>query len=305
MKNKKNSGKKSPAKKVTVKRKALVVEKGKMRVTLDDAQPDSQEQSSSKATGERNTFAKKLRSIFNVKILPKGSKTGFKFMEGINRDIIPAQVTKLAESVELMGVIRPVVVAYLNFLGLNGIYIIDGQHLYFALLRLNMDVPYVEIEINNEEELVKHTALLNSSSKSWMLKDYIQIWSFIRPDYKKLSHYFNQYDLEVQTVASILNNRNASTGGANLIIKRGKFVIKNEERAVEILDLVTDVLKCVPRMHRNANKFFVGAYIEFLTQAGSSYDHTRFCNYLNQNKQKLTFVNGDKDNIFSFFNECL
>lgn len=297
MKNKKNDS----SKKLSVKRKALVIEKGKMRVTPDEPQTENQ---SSKTKGQRNTYSKKMRDLFNVKILEKLAKIGFKFLEGINRAIIPAQVTLLATSVQKMGIIRPIVVAYLDFSGLKGWYIIDGQHLYFALLRLNMDIPYVEIEIKNEEELVEKTALLNSSSKSWQLKDYIQIWSFIRPDYKKLSHYFNQYDLEVQTIASILSGRNAGSGGVNSVIKRGTFKVKNEDRAVQILDFVTDVLNIVPRMDRMSNKFFVGAYVEYVTQNFSTYNHTRFCNYLKKNSEKLTFVNGDKDNIFNFFNEC-
>lgn len=304
MKSKSNNGGKNSStnKKVRVQRKALVMEKGKMRVTSDD--PQTEEKSSEKKS-KRTSFSERLRSIFNVQVLDKNSTKGFKFLEGINRDIRPAQVTTLAKSVNKMGVLRPVIVADMYFNGLSGTYIIDGQHLFFALMRENMDIPYIKVEIKDAEELVERTALLNSSSRSWVLKDYIQIWSFIRPDYKRLSHYFNQYDLEVQTVASILNNRNASTGGANTIIKNGTFVVKNEAKAVQVLDYVTDVLKCVPRMDRMSNKFFVGAYIEFLTQASSSYDHTKFCNYLKQNKQKLTFVNGDKDNIFSFFNECL
>ena len=297
MKNKK----KNDSNKLTVKRKALVIEKGKMRVTPDEPQTEEQ---SSKEKGQRNTYSRKMRDLFNVKILEKVAKIGFKFLEGINRAIIPAQVTLLATSIQLMGIIRPVVVAYLDFAGLKGWYIIDGQHLYFALLRLNMDIPYVEIEIKNEEELVEKTALLNSSSKSWQLKDYIQIWSFIRPDYKKLSHYFNQYDLEVQTIASILSGRNAGSGGVNSVIKKGTFKVKNEDRAVQILDFVTDVLNIVPRMDRISNKFFVGAYVEYVTQNFSTYNHTRFCNYLKKNSEKLTFVNGDKDNIFNFFNEC-
>jgi hypothetical protein len=297
MKNKK----KNDSNKLTVKRKALVIEKGKMRVTPDEPQTEEQ---SSKEKGQRNTYSRKMRDLFNVKILEKVAKIGFKFLEGINRAIIPAQVTLLATSIQLMGIIRPVVVAYLDFAGLKGWYIIDGQHLYFALLRLNMDIPYVEIEIKNEEELVKKTALLNSSSKSWQLKDYIQIWSFIRPDYKKLSYYFNQYDLEVQTIASILSGRNAGSGGVNSVIKNGTFKVKNEDRAVQILDFVTDVLNIVPRMDRISNKFFVGAYVEYVTQNFTTYNHTRFCNYLKKNSEKLTFVNGDKDNIFNFFNEC-
>ena len=337
MKNKKNSGKKSTAKKnstkkstskkVTVRRKALTVtrtgslvesaditkfttiaekveDKGHIRDISDDG-TEAYLVSSIKPKSIGRRFLEWLSAIFNIQILPKDSKVGFKFLEGINRPITPAQVTKLAESIRKMGIVRPVVVADLDFNGLFGTYIIDGQHLYFALMRSNLDIPYIKITITSAQELVEMTALLNSSSKPWQLKDYIQVWSFIRPDYKKLSHYFNQYDLEVQTVAAILNNRTASGGGINANIKNGTFVVKNEQKAVKTLDLVTEVLKCVPRMDRMSNKFFVGAYVEFLTQAGSSYDHAKFCNYLKQNKQKLTFVNGDKDNIFSFFNECL
>lgn len=297
MKSKSNNGGKNSStnKKVTIQRKALVMEKGKMRVTPDEPTKGA----------ERNTFGKKLRSIFDVQILDKDSSKGFKFMEGINREIKPAQVTLLAKSVGKKGILRPVIVADLYFNGLSGTYIIDGQHLFFALMCENLDIPYIKIEVKDAEELVDCTALLNSTSKSWMLKDYIQVWSFIRPDYKKLSHYFNQYDLEVQTVAAILNNKNASSGGINANIKNGTFLVKDEAKAVKTLDYITDVLKCVPRMDRMSNKFFVGAYIEFLTQNAASYDHKKFCTYLKTHKQKLTFVNGDKDNIFSFFNECL
>ena len=48
--------------------------------------------------------------------LKKNSKQSFSYLAGIIRPINPAQVTKLAESVIKMGVIRPVVVAELSFI---------------------------------------------------------------------------------------------------------------------------------------------------------------------------------------------
>ena len=59
------------------------------------------------------------------------TKTGRKqlmLLAGINRPIIPNQVTKLAESLSKMGCIRPIVTAYISFLDTKGWYIIDGQH---------------------------------------------------------------------------------------------------------------------------------------------------------------------------------
>ena len=146
--------------------------------------------------------------------------------------------------------------------------------------------------------------IFTRTSKSWQLKDYIQVWSFIRPDYKKLSHYFNQYDLEVQTVAAILSGRSAGGGSINTTIKNGNFAVKNETKAVKILDYVTDVLKIVPRMDRFSNRLFVGAYVEYVSQNFSSYNHAKFCTYLKQHARELKFVNGDKENILNFFNEC-
>jgi hypothetical protein len=239
--------------------------------------------------------------MLDIKWLKQDSNQGFNILEGINRAIKPAQVTKMSISIDKMGVIRPIVVASLGYKGKKGLYIVDGQHLYFALLRLNLPIPYVVINVNNDEELVDRLALLNTTSKSWTLSDYIQVWAYINPDYKVLQHHIKRSDLEVSTVASVLQNQ--PTSSMTSFIKKGTFNVKNVDRAVEVMDYVTDYLKVIPRQDRTENKKAVVCYLTHVLHNGERYDHKKCLNYLKANKKRLEFLNASKEDVLEFFNE--
>jgi hypothetical protein len=243
-----------------------------------------------------------LDKLFSIKVLKAVASKGFRFLDGVNRSVIPSHVTKMATSVSKIGITRPVVVAYFEYKGVKDYYVIDGQNLYHALLRLGLDIPYRVITVDNEQDMVEKIALLNTSSKTWTLLDYVTAWSYIKDDYKKLNHYFNVYDLEMATIASILHGYSGSSN-ANItkVIKEGSFNIGNLEKAVNILDFTTDVLNIVPRLDRNANRTFVSAYTGFVSNNYDSYNHSKFCTYLKKNAQKLEFVNADKQMIVDFF----
>ena len=126
------------------------------------------------------------------------NKKSVMYLAGINRPIIPYHVTKLAQALTMMGIIRPIVIANISFMsGIPGWYIVDGQHLFNALLRLGMDIPYVFIDVKDKKDLVEKIALLNASSKTWSLQDYVTAWSSLENDYVKLNNYFNIYDLAI------------------------------------------------------------------------------------------------------------
>jgi len=115
---------------------------------------------------------KAITSIKNleIKMLSKSSAVKVHLLAGINRGVSPGHVTKIAESISKKGVLRPVIMAYIDFIdGIKKLYIIDGQHLYFAILRFNIDIPYALVDINTKEDLIETLALLNASSKSWAM----------------------------------------------------------------------------------------------------------------------------------------
>lgn len=236
----------------------------------------------------------------NIKIMPKDGK-GFDFLISLNRILRPGKVTVLAKAIEKMGVIRPIVAAEFTYLGKKGLYIIDGQHLYHALLRNNMDFPYVEIKITDDMDLVETMATLNNTSKSWALVDYIQAWSYVNPNYKILMKHFNTYDLEILQIASILHSNkvlvmDSSTSKA---IKNGQFNVTNEEKCIKLFDCITDTLKIIPRMDRMSNKTFVSAYVDYYNST-KKYDHHKFLEFLKKNIKKLQFVTADKDTLADY-----
>ena len=242
----------------------------------------------------------------DLKVMFKDGK-GFDFLIALNRNIKPSQVTDLAESINKMGVIRPIVVAEFTYLGKKGLYIIDGQHLYHALLRNNMDFPYVEIKIHDDEDLVNKIAMLNSSSKSWTLLDYIQAWTYTNPHYKTLMKHFNTYDLEILQIASILHsNKVAVTTDGNIskVIKSGQFNVINEEKCIELFDYITDTLKIIPRMDRMSNKTFVSAYVDYYNST-KDYDHDQFLQFLKDNHKQLQFVTIDKNTLADFLKRSI
>lgn len=233
----------------------------------------------------------------------KDSSRGLQFLDGINRPICPAQVTKLAKSVNKMGCIRPVVVAELDFItGKKEKYIIDGQHLTHALIRNSADIPYVIIEIKDMRELVENIALLNASSKSWSMLDYMTAWCALSDDYKKLRRYRNTYDIDLCVLSSILSNYGGTTGGGvNSRLKRGDFKIIEEEKNLKIINELTEALKIIKRGNRNQNKYFCTEYVSFVTNKGASYNHKLFLKKLADKKQELLLVTQEEGKLCEIF----
>jgi hypothetical protein len=239
------------------------------------------------------------KTVLEIKTLKITGTKGFSLLAGVNREIIPQHVTKLTTSLDKMGVIRPVVVATFDFLdGTMTTYIIDGQHLYHALMRVGWDVPYKTIEIKDTVDLAEHLALLNNSSKSWQMKDYIKVWSNVNKDYVKLNKYFNTYDIELSQVAEILMNNtcNGTVGGSHIStsIKKGEFRIDDEKRGTMLLNYITDALKIVKRMDRMSNKLFIASYVNFVNTY-DGYDHKQFLANLKLNKDKFKTITQDPE----------
>jgi hypothetical protein len=246
----------------------------------------------------------------DIKVL--GPKQSLSYLTGINRPIRPDQVTKLATSLNKMGNIRPLVVATISFItGKATKYIIDGQHLFNALLRNGLPIEYVEIKVDNLTDLVEKIALLNSSSKSWTLVDYITAWSCVIEDYKKLFKYYNIFDFEINMLAAVLAGKNiaSSPNGASTSmcksIKLGNFRITDEAKHVQILNDLTDILNIIPRMGRIENRYVCNEYVSFRRTVGSKYTHDTFLKNLALHKQKFILATQEPDKLSEMFKKLV
>jgi len=236
------------------------------------------------------------------------AKKGFSILAGINRAINPSQVTKLSNSIDSIGIIRPVVVSTITFIDNKPVkYIIDGQHLYMACLRLGIDIPFIEIDITDIKDLVEKIALLNASSKSWILRDYVQAWKPVNSDYLILDQLFQMYDIEMSQLAQILHYNNGGKSNAagnsvmSKILKEGTLKIKNLVITKIILNRITDALKIVPRIDRVSNKSFISAYCEYAQHP--LYDHVSTLKYLKANKIKFALSTNDPEEFNKLFSE--
>jgi hypothetical protein len=246
-----------------------------------------------------------------MQIQTLAKKKKLHLLPGINRPVCPSQVTKLADSINRMGNIRPIVVAELEFIdGRLLEYVIDGQHLLHALIRNNLPIEYVKITISSIEDLIEKIALLNSSSKSWKLSDYVNSWAYINKDYRKLNKYFNIYDFELSFLAAVLSNREVkkTAGGDDSVtskLKSGRFEIVNEKTNVEILNNLTDILKIIPRLDRVRNRYVCSEYVAFYRTNIKTYNHDKFLKSLSKNKEKFILATHETDQLVEMFEKLI
>lgn len=236
----------------------------------------------------------------SIKWITDTSRVKLNYLAGINRPINPGHVTKLAKSLEKIGTVQPVVTAQLSFItGKPEFYIIDGQHKFNALIRNGSPIPYVLIDVKDKEDLIEKIALLNASSKSWCMLDFVTAWSSLIPDYVKLNHYFQVYDIELVTVAATLANNIPHTD-INKKIKSGGFRIINEAENVKILDNLTDLLKVIPRMNRFENKYVCHEYIKF-RRVTKDYDHAKFIKNIDKHKDLFVLATQQEGKLSELF----
>ena len=188
----------------------------------------------------------------------------------MNREIMSNHATKMAESIEAMGVIRPVVCCQTNEIdGINKLWVLDGQHLLTGLQRLEMEVPYTVIPVTNELDIVKKMGMLNSSSKSWSLMNYVNAYKMLLPDYMQLFKLKNLYDIEVAMLAAICGlNSSYDAGGGSRIIKEGGFKVINNDTAKMCKNL-SGLFLAMPGIEHTLKRKFLRAMLN----SGSSYNH--------------------------------
>jgi len=207
----------------------------------------------------------------------------------MNREIDSKHVQKMIASIRKMGVLRCVIACNTNIIeGTNKTYIIDGQHLATALEREGQPIPYIEIAVTSEADLIEKMAYLNNSSKSWDLMNYINAWKMIQPDYMKLFKWKNMYDIEITMLAAIGVN-NAGLRTSTQSIKTGDFKITNPN-AEDMCKAFNDIFLKIGMSERSVKFQFLTAFL----QAYGSYNHAKVIANLDKHlKTVKLMLNGD------------
>ena len=262
-----------------------------------------------KAEERQAAFEKLLKGIkfdlgkINLKYLVPNSKKGFSILAGINRDIEPNHITTIATGVlTFKQCIRPIVVAKINWIdGTDKYYIIDGQHLYHALIRLGASIPYTVVTVDNEQDLIEKIAFANYSSKSWVLGDFIKAWSFIRPDYVTLNQLIATHNIQARTIVSCYMPSYGKS--CSKVIKSGTFKIEDKKGGDRLIKQLEDCLSICPRGSMWDIERFSNAALKVMRN-NKHYNHAQFIAYLKKHKSKLSLLFADQNAILDFLNNA-
>lgn len=224
--------------------------------------------------------------------------------DSLNREVAPSQANKLSKSMLKMGNLRAIIVVKMKYKSnIYKYYILDGQHLYTALLSLKAsEIPVVEVSVESIPSLVEKIAMLNSSSKAWQLKDYVIAWSNIHNDYNTLLELQQKYDLEYSMISAICTGVDMKSGTpGSSIIKSGKFRIKNLETSEQKLSDINEILNQLPRMDRAANRYFVLSLVNVFNEVNYTRQHHRkLLRFVRSNRDILKFALNNVSELKSF-----
>ena len=160
---------------------------------------------------------------------PEINKTNkFKFLPN-NRPIDETHVNTLVESLKACGSFHGyIIIIKTKCLSDNNrpeYYIGDGQHRMMACAKLGIPFNYEVVSLVDDtlDNLVKYISLLNDSSKTWSLPNYLNAYAMLDiPGYAKLNVAFTEHGLTTSDLISIYNP-NKSLPHATKEFKLGKF----------------------------------------------------------------------------------
>jgi hypothetical protein len=150
--------------------------------------------------------------------------------------------------------------------------VIDGQHRLAAAKELDLPVYFLV----SEEADLKTTQAVNTSSRKWSAKDYVDSYAAAGDnEYIYLQQFIETFSLPVSTALFLLSGvrRTGLAGGGKLLsnMKEGKYRVMSPERGAEIARWMA-TLRPYCTFNPNANRDFVAALAEMYTHERFSFD---------------------------------
>jgi hypothetical protein len=204
-----------------------------------------------------------------------------------NRPINKYKVARIAESIEEddQSAFRPILVDK-NF------GIIDGQHQFKALMKLERPIYFVQ----NPDASLRSIALLNSFTTSWGLANYAHFYAKqgLKP-YQEVIQFAEKYHVSISLAVGALTMTFHGMSNLKNDFKEGVFQITHREEAVVLMDEVTELR---PFLIGNtiADREFYRAYIILRSQI----DFTVLRDTLAQKRLKIEPRSVKKDYLREF-----
>ena len=93
---------------------------------------------------------------------------------------------------------------------------------------MKMEIPYVIVPVGDSIDIVNKLTLLNSTSKSWGVQDYIHAYKMFIPDYFRLHKLVCNTSTETMiNVCLALDKPSSYIAHASKVVRSGEFTIEN------------------------------------------------------------------------------
>lgn len=125
-------------------------------------------------------------------------------------------------------------------------WIIDRQHRFLYLEKTHRPIPYVILIAHSKRELIRLVAALNSSSKKWSKKDYLNAWKTMQmEEYKIIEHWNKNHHLPITTILIAMTG--LDTKQINKAFETGDLLFKQKEKGEIVLNQLVQMKKLIPR----------------------------------------------------------
>ena len=189
----------------------------------------------------------------------------FRHVKG-NRAVMPGHVNKIVESITDAGMLLvPILV---NGKG----EIIDGQHRFEALKRLEMPIIYVVGKKYGIDEI----KTLNTNQKNWSIMDYIKSWAEKgKKDYKDLVAFMEIYKFPINPSYAMLRGTGSTIGGdQRTTIKTGGFEIISKDKAIETAGLLETLIEDHEWLRKQEK--FILSMLDIMNIEGFDFERMKF-----------------------------
>jgi len=230
------------------------------------------------------------------KRIGKTTEYKFKNLIGYNRPINEKHVKDLMQSIseEDLSPLFPIVINSNN-------EIIDGQHRYEALCRLQKPIYYLKTNMNFDYNGIK---LVNNNQKNWRIADYVEAEiANNNLEYYNFKESCEKYNVNYNLMLSIINETSSTNMSINKMFKRGQFKMPTDNRIETFFNKLTDIERFT-EFEARKNSYFIRACLKLFSK--KSYEHERMISKLKNNFQMIKLSSSINEyfvqfnNIFNF-----
>jgi len=219
-----------------------------------------------------------------------------------NRNVSAPHVQQMGLSVVQLGyVLRDIVVVKINY----EYFVADGQHLKAYLKTAELPLRCKLIEAKDEREALTIVTKLNSTSRNWGIKNFVDGWANFNKDIKVLQQLTKDFSLTYTTIGALLTNSTSAL--AKKQIASGEFKVVDMQEAIKRINAIDFFYNSTGFVR---SQYATTGLIDFMGNLGvEKYykNQNKFITCIKKGMKKRNFdgkTYGRKEDYLEFFNAC-